>query len=72
LLSAHGVSWQRHTRQYQGCDGDSAEVAKMLNSAEFDTVIGKIRFDGKGDPTLRPYAVYRWSNRTYEQIEEQA
>jgi branched-chain amino acid transport system substrate-binding protein len=49
---------------------DSAEVVKALNSAEFDTVIRKIRFDDKGDPTLRPYAVYRWSNGTYEQIEQ--
>jgi branched-chain amino acid transport system substrate-binding protein len=45
-------------------------VVKALNSVEFDTVIGKIRFDNKGDPTLQPYAIYRWSNGTYEQIEQ--
>lgn len=49
---------------------DSAEVAKVMNSTEFDTVMGKIRFDEKGDPTSRPYAVYRWSNGTYERIEQ--
>jgi branched-chain amino acid transport system substrate-binding protein len=31
-------------------------------------VIGKFRFDKKGDPNLPPYAVYRWSNGTYEEI----
>jgi branched-chain amino acid transport system substrate-binding protein len=49
---------------------DSAEVVKALNDAEFDTVIGKFKFDEKGDPNLPPYAVYRWSNGTYEQISD--
>jgi branched-chain amino acid transport system substrate-binding protein len=47
---------------------DSAAVVKALNENEFDTVIGKFRFDEKGDPNLPPYAVYRWSNGGYEQI----
>ncbi len=47
---------------------DSAEVVKALNDTEFDTVIGKFRFNEKGDPNLPPYAVYRWSNGTYEQL----
>ncbi len=47
---------------------DSADVVKALNDTEFDTVIGKFKFNEKGDPNLPPYAVYRWSNGTYEQI----
>ncbi|MEZ5827877.1 MAG: branched-chain amino acid ABC transporter substrate-binding protein [Hyphomicrobiales bacterium] len=47
---------------------DAAAVVKALNENEFDTVIGKFRFNEKGDPNLPPYAVYRWSNGTYEQI----
>jgi branched-chain amino acid transport system substrate-binding protein len=47
---------------------DSAEVVKALNDTEFDTVIGKFKFNEKGDPNLPPYAVYRWSKGGYEQI----
>jgi branched-chain amino acid transport system substrate-binding protein len=47
---------------------DSAEVVKALNDTEFDTVIGKFKFNEKGDPNLPPYAVYRWSQGGYEQI----
>jgi branched-chain amino acid transport system substrate-binding protein len=50
----------------------SADVVKALNDTEFDTVIGKFKFNEKGDPNLPPYAVYRWSNGTYEEINEQA
>jgi branched-chain amino acid transport system substrate-binding protein len=50
----------------------SADVVKALNDTEFDTVIGKFKFNEKGDPNLPPYAVYRWSNGTYEEISEQA
>ncbi|MEX0745660.1 MAG: branched-chain amino acid ABC transporter substrate-binding protein [Phycisphaeraceae bacterium] len=46
----------------------TADVVKALNENEFDTVIGKFKFDEKGDPNLPPYAVYRWSNGTYEEI----
>ena len=49
---------------------DAPAVVKALNENEFDMVIGKFRFDGKGDPNLPPYAVYRWSNGSYEQIGE--
>ncbi|MGV1013649.1 MAG: branched-chain amino acid ABC transporter substrate-binding protein [Methyloceanibacter sp.] len=50
----------------------SADVVKALNENEFDTVIGKFKFNDKGDPNLPPYAVYRWSNGTYEEIGDQA
>jgi len=49
---------------------DAPAVVKALNENEFDTVIGKFRFDKKGDPNLPPYAVYRWSNGTYEEISD--
>src|SRR4029079_16834978 len=51
---------------------ESADVVKALNDTEFDTVIGKFKFNEKGDPNLPPYAVYRWSNGGYEEISEQA
>jgi branched-chain amino acid transport system substrate-binding protein len=51
---------------------DSAEVVKAMNDTEFDTVVGKFKFNEKGDPNLPPYAVYRWSNGTYEEIGDEA
>jgi branched-chain amino acid transport system substrate-binding protein len=50
----------------------SADVVKALNDTEFDTVIGKFKFNEKGDPNLPPYAVYRWSNGSYEEIGNEA
>ena len=50
----------------------STDVVKVLNDTEFDTVIGKFKFNEIGDPNLPPYAVYRWSNGGYEEISEQA
>lgn len=44
------------------------DVVKAMESTEFNTVIGKFTFDKKGDPTLPPYAVYKWSKGTYEQL----
>ena len=51
---------------------ESADVVKAMNDTEFDTVIGKFKFNDKGDPNLPPYAVYRWSNGTYDEISDQA
>ncbi len=46
---------------------DPAKVKEALDSGEFDTVLGKFKFDAKGDPTLVPYVVYKWDKTTYEQ-----
>jgi len=51
---------------------ESADVMKAMNDTEFDTVIGRFKFNEKGDPNLPPYAVYRWSNGTYDEISDQA
>ncbi len=47
---------------------DLEELIKALNETEFDTVIGKFTFDGNGDPTLPPYAMYVWKDGTYDQM----
>lgn len=47
----------------------SAEVTQALNNNAFDTVIGTIRFDEKGDPNLPPFAVYRWKDGDYAEID---
>ena len=43
-------------------------VIKALNELEFSTVLGTFKFDKKGDPSLPPYAFYRWSGGKYDQI----
>lgn len=51
---------------------DAPAVVKALNDSTIRSVIGDFRFDEKGDPSLPPYAVYRWANGTYEQIDDQS
>jgi branched-chain amino acid transport system substrate-binding protein len=45
------------------------DVNKVLADSEFETVLGKYKFDKKGDPNLPPYAVYKWSKGTYTQLD---
>lgn len=45
---------------------DPKKVAKVLKSDKFDTVLGKIGFDKKGDVTAPGYVVYRWSKGNYD------
>jgi branched-chain amino acid transport system substrate-binding protein len=37
-----------------------------MNTTEFDTVLGKIRFDKKGDVTAPGYVFYVWHNGKYD------
>jgi branched-chain amino acid transport system substrate-binding protein len=46
---------------------DPVKVKEALDSGEFDTVLGKFKFDAKGDPSLTPYVVYKWSKTGYAQ-----
>ncbi len=46
---------------------DAGKVKAALDTGEFDTVLGKFKFDAKGDPTLTPYVVYKWNKTAYEQ-----
>lgn len=46
---------------------NAAAVAKVLKSGQkFDTVLGKIGFDRKGDVDAPGYVVYVWKNGTYD------
>ena len=47
-------------------DIDPAKVMESLNSGSFDTVLGNLSFDDKGDVSLPGYVWYRWSNGTYD------
>ena len=47
---------------------DAKKVAKVLKSSQFDTVLGKIGFDSKGDVTAPGYVFYEWKNGKYDYI----
>ena len=45
----------------------AADVAKVLKGGQkFDTVLGPISFDQKGDVTAPGYVVYIWKNGKYD------
>lgn len=48
---------------------DAKKVAEVLYKEEFDTALGKFKFDSKGDPNLPPYVFYRWDAKTYAQLD---
>jgi branched-chain amino acid transport system substrate-binding protein len=62
-------AWKQAAEKAKSVEKD--DIVKAMNDTEFDTVIGKFKFNEKGDPNLPPYAVYRWSNGTYEEIGDQ-
>jgi len=42
------------------------DMVNALRSTEFDTMLGKISFDGKGDVTAPAYRVYAWADGKYD------
>ncbi len=48
---------------------DAEKVIAKLNEMEFSTVLGKFKFDDKGDPNLPPFKFYRWKSGQYDQID---
>ncbi|KAF0115078.1 MAG: branched-chain amino acid transport system substrate-binding protein [Rhodospirillaceae bacterium] len=48
---------------------DVKAVVGALRQHTFDTVLGPIRFDAKGDITESAYVVYKWSNGTYDYVQ---
>jgi branched-chain amino acid transport system substrate-binding protein len=47
---------------------DFEPVVKALNDGKFDTVLGSLEFDDKGDVTLPGYVFYVWKNGTYDYL----
>ncbi|MEZ5816297.1 MAG: branched-chain amino acid ABC transporter substrate-binding protein [Hyphomicrobiaceae bacterium] len=47
---------------------DTKKVVEQLNKLQFSTVLGKFKFDKKGDPTLPPYMFYVWKDGKYAQL----
>ena len=44
------------------------DVIEILHSDEFDTVLGRIGFDKKGDVTASGYVWYVWKNGEHRQL----
>ncbi len=47
---------------------DTNKVIKALNTGRFNTVLGKIGFDKKGDVTAPGYVFYVWKNGKYDYL----
>lgn len=47
----------------------SDKVIAKLNAMAFSTVLGKFKFDEKGDPNLPAYTFYQWKGGNYVQLD---
>ncbi|MBF5006899.1 branched-chain amino acid ABC transporter substrate-binding protein [Diaphorobacter caeni] len=45
-----------------------ADVQKALANGSFDSVIGKVEFDAKGDPKNPGFLVYQWKGKQYDVV----
>jgi branched-chain amino acid transport system substrate-binding protein len=50
---------------------DSAKVEAALKSGTFDTVLGPVSFDAKGDVKAPGYVVYEWHEGKYTELKDQ-
>ncbi|MEO8409823.1 MAG: branched-chain amino acid ABC transporter substrate-binding protein [Propionivibrio sp.] len=47
-----------------------ADLEKALRNGSFDTVIGNLSFDAKGDNKLPGFRVYRWQGGKYDYVDQ--
>ena len=52
----------------QAGTNDPAKVLKVMRKGKFDTVIGSLSFDKKGDVSLPGYVFYEWSKGNYKEL----
>jgi branched-chain amino acid transport system substrate-binding protein len=45
---------------------DSAKIAAALSGKEYETVIGRLRFNERGDATIPSYALHVWRNGAWQ------
>jgi branched-chain amino acid transport system substrate-binding protein len=48
---------------------DFDKVVEQMNKTDFDTVLGKLKFNDKGDVTLPGYVVYEWKDGKYDYLQ---
>ena len=44
---------------------EGPKVSEAFTPGHFDTVLGKITFDAKGDPNTEPFILYAWKDGKY-------
>jgi branched-chain amino acid transport system substrate-binding protein len=59
-------AWAQAVEEAKSTDTD--EVIAALRKGEFETVLGKIGFDDKGDVTAPGYVVYIWQDGAYDYV----
>ena len=59
-------AWAQAANTAGKTDYDS--MVKSLNAGKFQTVLGDLSFDGKGDVTLPGYVFYEWKNGKYDYL----
>src|SRR5690606_19500131 len=47
---------------------DFAPVVKTLNDGKFDTFLGSLEYNDKGDVTLQGYVFYEWKDGKYDYL----
>src|SRR5690606_7682792 len=69
VLYTYGAvqAWAQAAENAKSVEPD--EVIKSLRKDQFDTVLGMIGFDSKGDITAPGYVFYEWKNGTYDYAE---
>ena len=52
----------------QGKSVKYADLEKAMRTGTFDTVLGKLNFDAKGDNKLPGFMVYQWKGCQYDYV----
>ena len=47
---------------------DAKKVAEVIRSGTWDTVLGKISYDKKGDVTVSDFVMYIWHSGKYAEM----
>ncbi|VVP73276.1 Leucine-specific-binding protein [Pseudomonas fluorescens] len=47
---------------------DGSKVSKSLHTDSFNTVLGDMKFDKKGDPSTEPFIIYAWEGGKYKPL----
>ena len=61
-------AWAQAVNTAGSTDYDA--VVAALNDGKFETVLGELEFDDKGDVTLPGYVFYEWKNGQYDYLEQ--
>jgi len=69
VLYTYGAiqAWAQAVEKAGGTD--TSKVIATLHNNKFDTVLGKIGFDEKGDVTAPGYVFYEWKNGKYDYLQ---